>query len=131
MCAPQAVAQRPLHLVRSWCAHCKSLAPVYEKVASHYRAENAGVSVGKVDGTAEGLLQTRFGIKGYPTMLLLHNGRRRAARPFLVDIALARPSRFLPTRVPCVTRPQGGRLRGEAELRLHRRLCAPASAEVA
>jgi len=59
-----------------WCGHCKKLAPVYERVATHYRGGE--VSVGKVDGTEEAILQSRFDVKGYPTILLLHNGRRVA-----------------------------------------------------
>jgi len=62
-----------------WCSHCKKMAPVYERLAAHYhRASNAGVSVGKVDGTEESALQTRFNVQGYPTIVLLHNGRKVA-----------------------------------------------------
>mmetsp|Transcript_6413 Transcript_6413/g.14002 ORF Transcript_6413/g.14002 Transcript_6413/m.14002 type:complete len:214 (-) Transcript_6413:348-989(-) len=62
-----------------WCGHCKKMAPAYEQVAVKYhRAATKQVSVGKVDGTAEGSLLKSFNVKGYPTLVLLKDGRRIA-----------------------------------------------------
>uniref|UniRef100_A0A7S1CCP8 Thioredoxin domain-containing protein n=1 Tax=Bicosoecida sp. CB-2014 TaxID=1486930 RepID=A0A7S1CCP8_9STRA len=52
-----------------WCGHCKRLAPTYEAVAKELKGE--GVSVGKVDCTAERALAARFGITGFPTIYFL------------------------------------------------------------
>lgn len=60
-----------------WCAHCKQLAPVYERVAQHYHTKDraAGVHVAKVDATQETALAQRFSITGYPTVVLFHQGK--------------------------------------------------------
>jgi len=44
-----------------WCGHCKSLAPVYEKVAEAFQNEPNCV-VAKVDADADRDLGTRFGV---------------------------------------------------------------------
>ncbi|KAH8967113.1 hypothetical protein BDL97_03G062000 [Sphagnum fallax] len=49
------------------CGHCKSLAPVYEKVAAAYKAEK-DVVVAKVDADAHSGLGERYGVTGYPTL---------------------------------------------------------------
>jgi protein disulfide-isomerase-like protein len=68
-----------------WCAHCKELAPVYEKVAQHLHADmKSGVRVAKVDAHTEKELAERFKILGYPTIVFLqpdgkyhlHKGKR-------------------------------------------------------
>lgn len=84
-----------------WCGHCKKLAPVYEQVAEHYhRAIPQQVHVGRIDATAHPGLMTPFDIKGYPTILLLRDGKHLAdfsgSRTFdalitFVDEALALP----------------------------------------
>uniref|UniRef100_A0A7S3AIL8 Thioredoxin domain-containing protein n=1 Tax=Haptolina ericina TaxID=156174 RepID=A0A7S3AIL8_9EUKA len=62
-----------------WCAHCKKLAPIYEKVAEHFhRASPQLAHIGRVDGTAHPGLVKPFNIKGYPTMILLRDGKRVA-----------------------------------------------------
>jgi len=50
-----------------WCGHCKSLAPIYEKVAKTFENENNCV-VAKVDCDSEKDLKKRFGVTGYPTL---------------------------------------------------------------
>jgi len=50
-----------------WCGHCKSLAPVYEKVAEAFQNEPNCV-VAKVDADADRDLGTRFGVSGFPTI---------------------------------------------------------------
>lgn len=55
-----------------WCAHCKKLAPVYEKVAQHLHVERKwGVRVANVDASAETELAKRFKILGYPTIIFV------------------------------------------------------------
>lgn len=50
-----------------WCGHCKSLAPVYEKVALAFKNEPNCV-VAKVDADEQKELGSRFGISGFPTI---------------------------------------------------------------
>jgi protein disulfide-isomerase A6 len=50
-----------------WCGHCKSLAPVYDQVASAFRKEK-DVVVAKVDADAHKDLGERFGVSGFPTL---------------------------------------------------------------
>ncbi|CAM6056320.1 unnamed protein product [Sphagnum tenellum] len=45
------------------CGHCKSLAPVYEKVAAAYKAEKDVVVADAHSGLGE-----RYGVTGYPTL---------------------------------------------------------------
>jgi len=54
-----------------WCAHCKKLAPVYEKVAQHLHQHKWAVRVASVDAEAEEELAKRFKILGYPTIIIL------------------------------------------------------------
>jgi thiol-disulfide isomerase/thioredoxin len=53
-----------------WCGHCKKLAPIYERIASHYHVKDTGlgVSVGKVDGTESPSLQTQFEVWAAPPL---------------------------------------------------------------
>lgn len=50
-----------------WCGHCKSLAPVYEKVAESMAGEE-DVVVAKVDADKHRELGSRFDVKGFPTI---------------------------------------------------------------
>ncbi|CBN77707.1 protein disulfide isomerase [Ectocarpus siliculosus] len=50
-----------------WCGHCKSLAPVYEKLGKVFQAETS-VVVAKVDAVEEKDLGGRFGVTGFPTL---------------------------------------------------------------
>jgi len=56
-----------------WCGHCKSLAPVYEKVATTYKGE-ANVVVAKLDADAHKDLATRYGVTGFPTLKFFPKG---------------------------------------------------------
>ena len=56
------------------CGHCKRLAPEYEKAATTLAADDPPVPLAKVDATVETSLANRFGIDGYPTMKVFHNG---------------------------------------------------------
>lgn len=83
-----------------WCGHCRKLAPIFESVAEHYhRASPQRVSLGKVDATANQALSAPFELKGYPTLILLRDGKRQdfsGKRTFeglveFVEAALALP----------------------------------------
>ncbi|KAL3690774.1 hypothetical protein R1sor_004425 [Riccia sorocarpa] len=50
-----------------WCGHCKSLAPVYESVATAFKKENH-VVVAKCDADGHRELGERYGVSGFPTI---------------------------------------------------------------
>eukprot|EP00607_Mallomonas_marina_P005995 CAMPEP_0182428380 /NCGR_PEP_ID=MMETSP1167-20130531/22702_1 /TAXON_ID=2988 /ORGANISM="Mallomonas Sp, Strain CCMP3275" /LENGTH=218 /DNA_ID=CAMNT_0024611259 /DNA_START=160 /DNA_END=816 /DNA_ORIENTATION=+ len=54
-----------------WCGHCKTLAPIWENLATELKGD---INVAKVDATENGRLATRFGIEGFPTILFFHKG---------------------------------------------------------
>ena len=51
-----------------WCGHCKTLAPVYEELASSFEYAKDKVQIAKVDADAERDLGKRFGVQGFPTL---------------------------------------------------------------
>jgi protein disulfide-isomerase A6 len=51
-----------------WCGHCKTLAPIYEELASHFAFAADKVSIGKVDADEHKTLGKRFGVQGFPTL---------------------------------------------------------------
>lgn len=53
-----------------WCGHCKSLAPIYEKVGKHFQGRD-NVVIAKMDATANDVVDSRFSVKGFPTIYLL------------------------------------------------------------
>ena len=61
-----------------WCGHCKRFAPTYEAVARTLSKSNVGV--GKVDGSKERSLTSRFEIRGYPTILFIRGWEVRQYR---------------------------------------------------
>ncbi|XP_003384827.2 PREDICTED: thioredoxin domain-containing protein 5-like [Amphimedon queenslandica] len=56
-----------------WCGHCQRLAPVWDELATYYKSDSS-VHVGKVDCTRFGDLCSRYGVKGYPTLLTFGGG---------------------------------------------------------
>jgi protein disulfide-isomerase A6 len=50
-----------------WCGHCKSLAPVYEKVATAFATESKCI-VAKIDAEGERTIGEKYGITGFPTI---------------------------------------------------------------
>lgn len=63
-----------LYLLFYRCGHCKRLAPEYESAASELALNNPPVPLAKVDATVETSLANRFGIDGYPTLKVFHQG---------------------------------------------------------
>jgi len=55
-----------------WCAPCKQLKPVLEKLAEEYAG---GFLLAKVDSDAEMQLAGLFGVRSLPTVILLKGGR--------------------------------------------------------
>jgi len=51
-----------------WCGHCKTLAPVYEELATNFDFAKDKVTIAKVDADAEKSLGQRFGVQGFPTL---------------------------------------------------------------
>ncbi len=59
-----------LDFYASWCAPCKTLAPVLEKVAE----ENPDVLIGKINVDEEPELVTEFCVSGIPFLVVIKNG---------------------------------------------------------
>lgn len=51
-----------------WCGHCKTLAPVYEELASSFAASSSKVSIANVDADEHKSLGKRFSVQGFPTL---------------------------------------------------------------
>jgi len=51
----------------SWCGHCKSLAPEYDKLGAAFK-ENSQVLVAKIDADKHKAIGSKFEVKGYPTI---------------------------------------------------------------
>uniref|UniRef100_A0A673Y954 Protein disulfide-isomerase n=1 Tax=Salmo trutta TaxID=8032 RepID=A0A673Y954_SALTR len=58
------------------CGHCQQLAPEYETAATKLKGT---VSLAKVDCTVNSETCGRFGVNGYPTLKIFHNGEDFAA----------------------------------------------------
>lgn len=55
-----------------WCAPCKSLGPMLEKVVAEY---NGAVRLAKVDVDKDQQLATMFGVRSIPTVVLVRDGQ--------------------------------------------------------
>ena len=51
-----------------WCGHCKTLAPIYEELATAFASQGSKVSVANVDADDHKSLGKRFGVQGFPTL---------------------------------------------------------------
>ncbi|KAI1611149.1 protein disulfide isomerase family A, member 6 [Exophiala viscosa] len=51
-----------------WCGHCKTLAPIYEELASAFASSGNKVTIGNVDADKHKDLGKRFGVQGFPTL---------------------------------------------------------------
>lgn len=54
-----------------WCAPCKMIAPVLEKIA---REQDGSLTVAKVNTDENPEWAIKYGVRGIPTMLFIHNG---------------------------------------------------------
>ena len=55
-----------------WCGPCRQIGPVLEELAATYAGQ---VKVAKVNVDEEPALAQAFGVKGIPTLTVLHNGK--------------------------------------------------------
>ncbi|KAJ1929850.1 hypothetical protein IWQ60_000811 [Tieghemiomyces parasiticus] len=53
-----------------WCGHCKTLAPVYEQLATGFAHAKDKVVIAKVDADQHRSLGSRFDVQGFPTLKL-------------------------------------------------------------
>ena len=60
-------------LYAPWCGHCKKLMPVWKKLSME--VDPADVVIAQIDGSMYRDLAQRFGVNGFPTVLLFENGR--------------------------------------------------------
>jgi protein disulfide-isomerase A1 len=60
---------RPGALSLPRCGHCKSLAPIYEELGKHFQGRS-DVVIAKMDATANDVVDSRFSVKGFPTLYL-------------------------------------------------------------
>lgn len=51
-----------------WCGHCKTLAPIYEELATNFAFAEDKVAIGKVDADEHKDLGRKFGVQGFPTL---------------------------------------------------------------
>ncbi|XP_022644692.1 protein disulfide-isomerase A4-like isoform X2 [Varroa destructor] len=76
------VNAKPIILVNfyaTWCGHCKKLAPEYERAATRLKGSDKvpRIPLAKVDASVELDIANRFGITGYPTLLVFQKGVHR------------------------------------------------------
>lgn len=57
------------------CGHCKKLAPAWEELAQKLADEGHPTVIGAVDATIHKNLAVRFGVRGFPTLILVTDGK--------------------------------------------------------
>lgn len=58
-----------------WCGNCKRFAPIYNYVAKN---GDSSIIFGKVNGDYNPKLMNKYGITGYPTLILFDNQAEKA-----------------------------------------------------
>ncbi|KAJ1636162.1 thioredoxin-like protein [Pavlovales sp. CCMP2436] len=58
-----------------WCGHCKKLAPAWEELAATLQNEGEPTAIASVDATIHKDVAARFGIRGFPSLILLRDGQ--------------------------------------------------------
>ncbi|KAG0470260.1 hypothetical protein HPP92_016960 [Vanilla planifolia] len=56
-----------LEFYAPWCGHCKSLAPIYEKLANVYKLDD-DIIIANLDADKYKDLAEKYGVSGYPTL---------------------------------------------------------------
>jgi thioredoxin 1 len=55
------------------CSHCRAMAPVVEQLATDFEGQAV---VGKVNVTTDQALAATWGVRGYPTFIVVKDGRQ-------------------------------------------------------
>lgn len=58
-----------------WCGHCKTLAPIYEELATAFEHASDKVTIAKVDADAHKDLGRKHGVQGFPTLKWFADGK--------------------------------------------------------
>lgn len=58
-----------------WCGHCRHLAPIWEDFATEAKKSEKPYRVAKFNADAERDFARKFGIRGYPTVLFVQEGK--------------------------------------------------------
>ncbi|GLW09074.1 thioredoxin [Microtetraspora sp. NBRC 13810] len=69
-----------------WCPPCKMIAPILEEIESEHGDR---LTVGKLDGDEHTEIVTRYGVMGFPTLILFRDGEP------VRQIVGAKPKRLL------------------------------------
>ncbi|CAO3678387.1 unnamed protein product [Umbelopsis ramanniana] len=64
-----------------WCGHCKSLAPIYEKLGNTFANEKNCV-IAKIDADTERDIGTEYDISGFPTLKFFPKGDDKTPIPY-------------------------------------------------
>jgi protein disulfide-isomerase A6 len=62
-----------------WCGHCKSLAPVWDKLGAVFKAEE-GVVIAKVDADAHRDIASKHDVSGFPTLKFFPKSDKKGDR---------------------------------------------------
>eukprot|EP00928_Gymnodinium_smaydae_P008151 TRINITY_DN12957_c0_g1_i2.p1 TRINITY_DN12957_c0_g1~~TRINITY_DN12957_c0_g1_i2.p1 ORF type:complete len:210 (-),score=34.84 TRINITY_DN12957_c0_g1_i2:254-883(-) len=64
-----------------WCGHCRRLQPTWESVGARLQQESGGtVRAARLDATSQRVTASRFGVGGFPELLLLTGGEMKRYR---------------------------------------------------
>merc|ERR1712228_312204 len=58
-----------------WCGHCKKYAPIFQETAEITSASDGYIHFGQMDCESNDKMCAEYHITGYPTTLLLYNGK--------------------------------------------------------
>ena len=58
-----------------WCGHCRHLAPIWEDFATAAKKDAKPYRVAKLNADAEREFARKFGIRGYPTVMFVQEGK--------------------------------------------------------
>lgn len=74
----QAHIKSGLHLIKfyaPWCGHCRRLEPTWNDLGKFYENDD-GIKIAKIDCTENSAECSKFEVRGYPTLLLIKDGKK-------------------------------------------------------